>query len=248
MKINVHSEDAALDIYRKRAHRDASRLLHSLSFLEVPFAALRAGPDFVRGTDLERRHEHWEYAWAPHTESRLVELSLYGSTVEEATITLLQERIRALEAAGTSRSSLEAVRCSRARVAWVCIATRSLLKLLAANIAEDPRRVARRPISELRFAVLFARAARSARSGCYPELAVAAYRRACYLLPSLADLQINATRDARLAERAARILGGGRSRSVLTKNVFMKPSRARSAELRSVRADDGGRRRRSPFQ
>jgi hypothetical protein len=43
-----------LEIYRKENHRRTSRLLHCLNFLEVPFASILAGPDFVRGTGLHR--------------------------------------------------------------------------------------------------------------------------------------------------------------------------------------------------
>ena len=55
----------SLEIYRKDAHRRTSRLLHCLNFLDVPFASLMGGPDFVRGTRLERIHEHWQYGWSP---------------------------------------------------------------------------------------------------------------------------------------------------------------------------------------
>ncbi len=75
---------SSLDLYRKASHRQSSRFFHSLTFLEVPFATLAAGPDFVKGVGLERLFEHWNYQWTPQTESRLVEASIYGATVEEA--------------------------------------------------------------------------------------------------------------------------------------------------------------------
>ena len=72
---------AQLDIYRRPEHRFTSRLLHGLAFLEIPFAVRTAGPDFVRGTGLNRLQEHWEYRYSAATEAALVEASIYGVTV-----------------------------------------------------------------------------------------------------------------------------------------------------------------------
>ena len=98
-----------LEIYRKPQHRRTSRFLYSLSFLRVPFAALAAGPDFVRGTGLERIHEHWQYSWSPMTEGGLVEAAIYGATVEEAAINRLREAIARLDEEGKGRSAQVAV-------------------------------------------------------------------------------------------------------------------------------------------
>src|SRR4030095_16844244 len=38
----------SLEIYRREHHRRTSRFLHCLNFLQVPFAGMVAGPDFVR--------------------------------------------------------------------------------------------------------------------------------------------------------------------------------------------------------
>ena len=80
-----------LDLYRRPAHRETSRLLHGLRFLEVPFARHDRGPDFVRGRHTELMQEQWTYRWTPDTEAGLVEASLLGGTVEEAV-----DRIRSL--------------------------------------------------------------------------------------------------------------------------------------------------------
>ncbi len=77
-------QTASLDIYRRAAHRETSRLLHGLALLAVPFANRVAGPDFVHGTGLGRLQERWEYRWSPVTEGSLVEASVLGSTVPAA--------------------------------------------------------------------------------------------------------------------------------------------------------------------
>jgi hypothetical protein len=87
----IEVQTVTLDLYRKAAHRDSSRLLHRLCFLEVPFAELVAGPDFVAGTDLERVQEVWRCRWSPLTESTLIERAMYGATLEEAAAARLLE-------------------------------------------------------------------------------------------------------------------------------------------------------------
>src|SRR6185369_7465736 len=86
----------SLEIYRKENHRRTSRFLHCLDFLNVPFATMLAGPDFVRGLGLGRIHAHWQYAWSPMTEGALVEGAVYGATIEEATTNRLREAIARL--------------------------------------------------------------------------------------------------------------------------------------------------------
>src|SRR6185295_10135348 len=116
-----------------------SRFFHSLTFLEVPFAAMAAGPDFVKGAGLERLFEHWDYQWTPQTESRLVEASIYGATVEEAAANRLAQAIAELEDVGRGRCAAEAV----GMLIHACRMglhrhTGRLLKLIAANVNEDP--------------------------------------------------------------------------------------------------------------
>jgi hypothetical protein len=73
-----------LDLYRRPAHRDTSRLLHGLRYLGITFGRVDRGPDFVRGRRVELMQEQWTYRWTPDTEAGLVEASLLGGTVEEA--------------------------------------------------------------------------------------------------------------------------------------------------------------------
>ncbi|GAA1910047.1 DUF5682 family protein [Nocardioides marmoribigeumensis] len=75
---------ARLDLYRRPAHRETSRLLHGLRYLDVAFARVDRGPDFVRGRRTELMQEQWTYRWTPDTEAGLVEASLLGGTLDEA--------------------------------------------------------------------------------------------------------------------------------------------------------------------
>ncbi|HEV3022135.1 MAG TPA: DUF5682 family protein, partial [Pirellulales bacterium] len=185
----VDAAEVTLDLYRKSGHRETSRFLHRLSFLEVPFARWVRGPDFVRGERLDRIQEVWNYHWSPQTESTLIERSLYGSTVEEAAVNRLLEHFENAERAGQGRRAdvatelvLHACRMGLHRH------TQGLLDRLHGLIAEDAAfdslvqtlenllllGVSREPLEAHHLTGI-------------DELASAAYDRACYLLPDLAS-------------------------------------------------------------
>ncbi len=179
--------EIALDLYRKTSHRDISRLFHRLAFLEVPFATFVRGPDFVSGSNLQRIQEVWKYHWSPQTESALIERSLYGSTVEEAASSVLLERFGQAEAAGQGRSAGAATQL----VIQACRMglhkhTQDLLTRIGGLLADDGAfdslvlamenllvlQVSLEPLEAHHLTGL-------------PELAAAAYRRACFVIPAL---------------------------------------------------------------
>jgi hypothetical protein len=98
-----------LDIYRRPEHRLTSRLLHGLCYLGVAFAARTAGPDFVRGTGLNRLQEHWDYCFSAAVEASLVEASLYGVTVPLAVADRFQASLDKLAAGAEARDARAAV-------------------------------------------------------------------------------------------------------------------------------------------
>lgn len=178
----------SLEIYRKENHRRTSRLLHCLDFLDVPFAALMAGPNFVRGTGLERIHEHWQYAWSPMTESALVDAAVYGSTIDEASANRLREAIGQLEEEGKGRSA-------NAAVSMLIHACRmglhrhvdKLLALIAARIAEEPSFVEAVGAANQLLLLWQSREPLEAHSLAeVPALLRASYLRSCYLVAGLA--------------------------------------------------------------
>jgi hypothetical protein len=104
----VEPRNVALDLYRNPAHRLASRALHGLRLLGVPFARHVAGPDFVRGTGLPRLHERWTYLWTPASEGHLAEVSLFGSTLSEAVEARFAQLLATASADGRVPGSAEA--------------------------------------------------------------------------------------------------------------------------------------------
>ena len=105
----LSKREKRLDIYRSEQHREISRLLHQIHYLNVPYASLSAGPDFAAGTDLSRVREIWQVHWSPGTEAMLTERMAYGSQLAEAVLNLLHERLQQ-EPRSAPKSLIEALR------------------------------------------------------------------------------------------------------------------------------------------
>ncbi|MFT0210987.1 DUF5682 family protein [Pseudomonas sp. F1_0610] len=103
------SKNSQLDIYRKDSHRERSRFLHLLAFINTGFAQKIDGPDFVNGHRLDILFEEWQYAWTPSVEARLIELSEQGTQLEQVALKQLYAQEQALEQQGFGRSSAQAV-------------------------------------------------------------------------------------------------------------------------------------------
>lgn len=184
---SIDDTEAVLDLYRKSAHRQISRLFHRLSFLAVPFASFVRGPDFVAGQRLERIQEVWRYHWSPQTESALIERSLYGSTVEEAATGRLLEAFQEAEGQGQGRNAALATRL----VLHACRmgmhrSASDLLRRVAGLLAEDSSFVSLVEALENLLALEVSREPLEAHhlTGLQ-DLAATAYRRACFVIPSL---------------------------------------------------------------
>lgn len=186
---NSLKKHISLEIYRRENHRRTSRFLHSVSFLNVPFATLTAGPDFVRGTGLERIHEHWQHSWSPMTEGALVEASVYGATIEEATASRLREAIARLVEEGQGRSANAAVAMLiRACRMGLHRHTPQLLSLIASRISEEPSFIEAVGAANQLLLLWQSREPLQAHSlAVVPELLRACYLRTCYLVPGLAQ-------------------------------------------------------------
>lgn len=200
LRLNINDSvrrKSSLDLYRKASHRQSSRFFHSLTFLEVPFAAMAAGPDFVRGVGLERLFEHWNYQWTPQTESRLVEASIYGATVEEAAANCLVRAIGELEDTGRGRCAAEAV----AMLVHACRMglhkhTSRLLALIGTQVNEDPSLVSlANALNQLVLLWESREPLEAHRLTEIPTLIRKAYERACYLLHNLADTPAEAANE-----------------------------------------------------
>lgn len=100
---------AKLDVYRNKKHRERSRFLHLLAFVQCPFALCLSGPDFLAGNRLELLFEEWDYAWTPSVEARLIELSTYGQHIKQVALQQLLRMQQQLAEQGQSRSANQLV-------------------------------------------------------------------------------------------------------------------------------------------
>lgn len=100
-----------IDIYRKPEHRQRSRFLHLLDFLNVGLAKRLDGPDYIYGQRLTIMFEDWQYAWTPLVEARLIELSQQGTSLEQIAIQQLHQQIQRQIENGQARSSVFTVHC-----------------------------------------------------------------------------------------------------------------------------------------
>ncbi|WP_368188246.1 DUF5682 family protein [Aestuariibius sp. HNIBRBA575] len=74
----------SLDIRRKSTHLAASRFAHAMTLLNTEFAIRQGGPDFLNTVRTGLLFEHWEYAWSPRVEGRLIEAAIHGDTLPAA--------------------------------------------------------------------------------------------------------------------------------------------------------------------
>ncbi|MFW9993878.1 MAG: DUF5682 family protein [Candidatus Odinarchaeota archaeon] len=87
------NKNVRLEIYKREQHRQKSHFLHQTVFLQLGFARLDKGPNYITKENMELLTEQWEVRWDERISARLLELSVYGSTVAECAQSLLQEKI-----------------------------------------------------------------------------------------------------------------------------------------------------------
>lgn len=94
IKLNTSvKQEKALDIYKTKSHRQISKLLHMMSFLETEFCTRIKGPDFAANKNTNLIREIWNYRWNPAVETKLIEVSVYGGSLQEAVSEIIAKRI-----------------------------------------------------------------------------------------------------------------------------------------------------------
>jgi hypothetical protein len=242
---SVDQRDMALDLYRKKRHREISRLFHRLELLEVPYAAFASGPDFVHGVGLELMQEHWRVGWSPTAEGSLIEAAVYGPTVEDAATAKLQELIAKLDEQGQARSTVATVEMLlRACRMGLHAHLPQLVRLIDQHIAEDPQLSSVvEGLSQLELLRHSREPLEATQLTAVPQLMQAAYRRACRLvdgIPTCPDEVVNEILRALMSLREVVAAGSEKSdeESALDPDLFYNglrrvvdhsPSEAQSA-------------------
>lgn len=173
----------ALEIYSRESHRSASRLLHRVESLGVVYGIRKAGPDFVRGVDLRRIVEHWDCQWAPQTETRLIECSAYGSSVEEAASARLREEMVRLDDEAADSASAGVTLVVRACQMGLLEAAEECAEHLSRWVGTDASFVSvAEALSQLVLLWQCREPLEAHRLKLLPDLMHTAYHRACQLL------------------------------------------------------------------
>lgn len=180
--------EITLDLYRKRRDRAVSRFFRQLEFLAVPFADWKQGPNFLSGEELHRIREIWNCRWTPETESSLITRSIYGSTLREAASELLLEKFKKPDNPNQSGRADHAVKL----LVSACLMglhdqAAMLLDSVKTLIAEDALFVSLVRAMELLIGLHVSQEPLEAHDLTeLDDMALSAYRRACFLIPELA--------------------------------------------------------------
>ena len=80
---NILEQEVELDIFSKPSHMETSRLFYRMGYLKTEFSRRLKGADILNNKDRSRIRETWEYKRTVHTDSALIDVSVYGATIEE---------------------------------------------------------------------------------------------------------------------------------------------------------------------
>lgn len=87
-------KELTLELFTKNKHLATSRFLYQMEFLETRFARRKKGSDLLNRRDRNRIREIWSYRFSGQVLAALVDVSMAGSTVEEAAKARLVSKAR----------------------------------------------------------------------------------------------------------------------------------------------------------
>lgn len=90
----VERQEITLDIIKNPAHYKKSCFLHQLLFLETGFASLQSGPDYVNQKNKNLVRESWICRYSTQVETRLIDLSVYGSTLSQICASMIEKEFK----------------------------------------------------------------------------------------------------------------------------------------------------------
>ena len=86
---SLEKVEKKLDL-RKKTNLDASRLIHRLNILDIPWGSLLEGSEFATGSF----SENWKLKWVPDFAIKIIEAGMWGNTVPEAASRKLVEKAK----------------------------------------------------------------------------------------------------------------------------------------------------------
>lgn len=95
--LKIHStleQEITLSIFSSQKHRQISMFFNRMAFLDTQFARKIKGPNLQRKKDRNLMREIWKYKWSAQVTSALIDVSVYGATMEEACCGILKKRLK----------------------------------------------------------------------------------------------------------------------------------------------------------
>ena len=87
-------KEVTLSIFSSKKHRRMSRFFHRMLFLQTTFAKRMKGPNLQQRKDRSLIREIWKYKYSAQVLAALIDVSVHGATMEEAIVSIVQERLR----------------------------------------------------------------------------------------------------------------------------------------------------------
>ncbi len=85
--------EATLSIFSNKKHRQESMFFHRMNFLNTAFSWKIKGPNLQLKKDKNLMREIWKYKWNAQVNAALIDVSVYGATIEEAIMGIVKERL-----------------------------------------------------------------------------------------------------------------------------------------------------------
>lgn len=86
-------KEVTLSIFSSKKHRRMSRFFHRMLFLQTTFAKRMKGPNLQQRKDRSLIREIWKYKYSAQVLAALIDVSVHGATMEEAIVSIVQERL-----------------------------------------------------------------------------------------------------------------------------------------------------------
>ena len=86
--------ESVLSIFSNKKHRQISMFFHRMGYLKTAFARKVKGPNLQLKRDRNLMREIWKYKWNIQVNSALIDVSVYGATLEEAAAGLVKEELK----------------------------------------------------------------------------------------------------------------------------------------------------------
>lgn len=86
--------ELTLSLFSSERHRKISSFLHRMLFLNTEYARRVKGPNLQKQRDRNLIREIWKYKWSIQVNAALIDVSVYGATVEEAADSLVREELK----------------------------------------------------------------------------------------------------------------------------------------------------------